>query len=93
MAFGFMAVLPGAQELDRVLALAQLLDQARKRQSNAIDLGGPGFGHHRNAQWCVGGHKVFNPVVRIVLFLHAPMVNAGFNSLMTKALSLIFHTN
>ena len=76
-----------------MLALAQLLDQARKRQSNAIDLGGPGFADHRNAQRGIGGHKVFDPVGRIVLFLHAPMVNAGFNSLMTKALSLIFHTN
>ena len=93
MAFGFMAVLPGADELDGVLALAQLLDQTRQGQCNAVDLGGPCFGHHRNAQRGIGGHKIFDPEGRIVWFVHAPMVNAGFHSLMTKAMSLIFHTN
>ena len=66
MAFCLVAVLSGTDELDRVLALAQFLNQTRKGQCNAIDLRWPSFGHHRNAQRGVGGHKVFDQKGRVV---------------------------
>ncbi len=44
------ALLPGADQLDLVVALAQPFDEARRGQRHAVDLRRVGFGHHRDAQ-------------------------------------------